>query len=170
MAASGLEEVDRGWERILLQMTGAAPDLVVDVGAVGSPALGTHDEGGPTNAELLKIHEFGSIRVPNQPPERSSLRSTISAKRAKYETLLARAGKAFFSGRLALRVGLGLIGARVTADVKRTIAAGIPPPLKQATIRQKTVRGKRGTRPLIDTGQLLGSITWLVRRSDQGER
>ena len=166
----GLEEIDRGWNGIVAAMKTAVAQRVIDVGIVGDGAAEEHAEDGMTNARLATMHEYGSIKVKDQPPERSFLRSTIDVNRAKYEGLLKRAAKQFFERKRLLTSSLNLIGARVTADVQNTIRRGIPPPLADSTIRQKTVGGKKGTTPLIDTGQMIGALTWIVRKPSQGDR
>ena len=82
---------------------------------------------------------------------------------------------------------LNLIGMKMAADMKGYITqgAGVPPPNAPATLARKLRKGswKRkpmpalddfgrlkdpgaaGTpRPLVDTGRMVGSLTWLVRR------
>ena len=58
---------------------------------------------------------------------------------------------------MTLPRALGLLGARMSADMKMTIKNRIPPPLQPETIRRKG-----SDVPLIDTGQLINSITWAV--------
>ncbi|MEY0908199.1 hypothetical protein AB7180_15570, partial [Providencia rettgeri] len=51
-----------------------------------------------------------------------------------------------------------IVGEKLAGEVKRKIQAGINPPLDP-----KTVKRKKSSKPLIDTGNLLQSITYEVR-------
>ena len=64
-----------------------------------------------------------------------------------------------FQKRATLPQLLNTLGAKAAADVKNTIRQGIPPPNSPETIRRKG-----SSRPLIDTGQLINAITWIVER------
>lgn len=116
-----------------------------------------------TNAVLGFIHEFGT--EDGHVPERSFIRSTIDSNRAKYAAFIRRLARLVLLGQLSEADALNMIGLKVQGDVVRTINAGIPPPLAQSTIRSKTVNGKAGTTPLINTGQLKSAITYEVRRA-----
>lgn len=48
-------------------------------------------------------------------------------------------------------------------EVRAVINAGPPPPLAESTIRSRRSRGRTGTVPLVDTGELRNSITYVVR-------
>lgn len=162
-----VEEVDRGWAKIKAGVR-KARNMVVDVGILGTEAAAAHDtDSGLTNVQIGTIHEFGGTN--DRPPERSFLRSTMAKGRTKYEALVQRATKLAYEGKIDMEKGLNLTGARIAADVDKAIRAGIAPPLADSTIIKKTVAGKRGTTPLIDTGQLVGSITWIVRQAQKGK-
>jgi hypothetical protein len=164
-----VEEVDRGWNKIKGGLQKAAREQrVVDIGILGSEAASAHPTGeGLTNVEIGSIHEFGGEN--DRPPERSFLRSTMTKGRKKYERLIQRGMKLAYEGKLSVEDALGLAGAKAAADVDKAIRAGIAPPLAESTIIKKTIAGKSGTTPLIDTGQLVGSITWIVRKANEGK-
>lgn len=164
-----VEEVDRGWDKIKGQLKAAKrAEPVVDIGILGAEAAKAHpDDSGLTNVQLGTIHEFGGSN--DRPPERSFLRATLDAGRTKYERLVQRGVKLAYEGKMTFEEALGLAGAKAAADVDKRIRAGIAPPLADSTIIKKTVAGKRGTTPLIDTGQLAGSITWIVRKAKDGK-
>jgi len=125
----------------------------VKIGVLGS---GYH---GPdlTNAELAAIHEFGAPRA--NIPERSFLRGTFDAKNREWQKFAEKLLKAIAAGRIDADQALGLLGERAVADVRKTIRNGIAPPLKAATVRRKG-----SSKPLIDTGRLLQSISWSIER------
>lgn len=108
-----------------------------------------------TNVELGIIHEFGSPG--GHPPERSFLRSTADHKRKAWMDLMTRALQKVLDGKISVDTALGLVGQRASADVRRAITSGegIPPPLSQVTIDRKG-----SSRPLVDSSQLVNSITY----------
>lgn len=116
---------------------------------------GRDGTGALTNVDLGIIHEFGTPN--NRPPERSFLRSTADHKRAAWMDLMTRALQKVIDGKISVDTALGLVGQRASADVKRTITSGsgVPPPLSQVTIDRKG-----SSRPLVDSSQLLNSITY----------
>ncbi|PWT77530.1 MAG: hypothetical protein C5B60_02535 [Chloroflexi bacterium] len=69
---------------------------------------------------------------------------------------------------------LGEAGTLAVRSVTRRIQSGIPPPLAESTVRRRRQRspGSRyrrqatqasDTTPLIDTAQMLRSVTWVIR-------
>jgi phage gpG-like protein len=132
----------------------------VKVGVFGDSAKARDD--GIDTVKLAAIHEFGAPSV--GVPERSYIRSTYDANKAKYDATLDKVLKGVLIGRFSVYTGLGILGAQMHADVLATIRAHIAPPLKPATIRRKG-----STTPLIDTGQLVASITWRVQAPDSAK-
>jgi hypothetical protein len=112
---------------------------------------------GTENITIAIIHEFGAPRAGI--PSRSFLRSTASKKREEWLKMLERVLVLVVKEKLELEDALKLVGERAAADVRRAITSGpgIPPPLKAATIR-----AKGSSRPLVDTGQLVRSISYEV--------
>lgn len=109
---------------------------------------------GPTNVELAIWHEYGTRTA----PERSFLRSTMKRNAVAYATFLGANIHLVIQKKRKLEQLLNALGAKAAADVKNTIRQGIPPPNSPETIRRKG-----SSKPLIDTGQLVNSITWIVQ-------
>lgn len=125
-----------------------------------------HEGSALSLVELAAIHEFGSPAA--NIPERSFIRRTLDAKHDEIQKLLKQSAKAVVHGKTSLGRALNILGQWAVREIKRTITRGpgIPPPLKPATIARKTVNGKRGERPLVDTGQLKNAITHVVIGAD----
>lgn len=124
------------------------------VGVIGQTAAADH--GGLTNAELAAVHEFGTRD--GRIPERSFIRGAFRDRREKLEAMLRRQVKGILSlqltadqalGQLAL-FGAGAIKTYITHE--GTFAALAP----------STIEAKGSSKPLVDTGQLVGSITGAV--------
>lgn len=173
----GLAELKRELKKL-----GRSP--YVKVGVVGKAAQQKHKGAPLSMVELAATHELGNPK--RGIPERSFLRSTFTKNKAAYEKMLRSLVVQYITEKISVERLLGLIGAKVSADVKATIVGGKPlaPPLSPRTIEEKKKRAKAaaqqkggklrdakgkffstkglGLRPLVDTGQLLGSLSWEV--------
>lgn len=122
---------------------------------VGIPSSEAHKAGeGITVLEKAIIHEFGTEHI----PERSFLRSTFAEKKNNTVEILGVETKKYLNNGGDVKNPYSKAGGYLAAEVRETIISGINPPLMQATIDHK-----KSSKPLIDTGQLLNSITYEVR-------
>lgn len=126
---------------------------------------------GPSNIELALIHEFGAPSAGI--PERSFIRSSFDKHADKYQRLCNVLIRQVYEGTIDERRALGFAGVIMATDMKLgiTTGAGIGPANAPATLARKLGKGKwnrRGgknktqPRALVDTGQLVGSISWEV--------
>lgn len=106
--------------------------------------------------DLAAIHEYGSTN--GLIPARSFIRSTFDAKQQKYAKLISDLQSKVIFNNLNIKQALLTLGEVVSKDMVATINAGIKPSLKPNTIKRK-----KSTKPLIDTGRLKGSITHEIR-------
>jgi hypothetical protein len=127
---------------------------VVRVGIQGDEANAEHD-GELTNLQLGTIHEYGAPLA--NIPERSFVRATVDENAAAYVRLARRLGQQVLDGARTRRQALGLFGERVRADIVNRINRGIEPALRPATVARK-----KSSKPLVDTSQLKGAITYVV--------
>jgi hypothetical protein len=101
------------------------------------------------------VHEFGA---PNKNiPERSWLRAAYDANLAKIDRQIANAFDAVSRGKADAEQALGLLGEWFVAVIRRHINAMILPALQPRTIKRK-----KSSKLLIDTGQLRQSIQWVL--------
>lgn len=138
-------------------------------------------EGEMNNATLGYIHNYGSPA--NNIPARPFMEPGIKAAKDKIVALLkSGAQKATEANDAAIEQALNKVGLIASSSIKNIITAGIPPTLKwssvKARIRNKTaVKGAKkaleagglqpnmgDVKPLIATGQLRNSITYVLRR------
>lgn len=132
---------------------------------VGIPSEKTsRDDNSPIgNAALGYIHEYGAPE--NNLPARPFLVPGVKAVRAKLAAIFKKAGQRAIEGRtLDVERGLNAAGLVAQVAVKKVITDGIPPPLSEGTLEKRRARGVTRETPLIDTGQLLNSITYVIRR------
>jgi hypothetical protein len=184
-----IEDRDHGWKDMLKAVQAARGDRYAKVGVLAdSEKGGLHEDGSDlTVAEIAAVLEFGT--EDGHIPERSFVRSTFDEER---EELTAKAREiivAVLFGKMKIDQGLNAMGAMLAAAVKKKITdgQGVPPPNAPSTALAKAATGKTekffggaggrarslgeafaqvgalaGVRTLVDTGRMLGAITWAI--------
>jgi len=169
MSAGAITDTDRGYKVLLARLAKEQQGRVVDVGVMGSEAgdakltrvnkkgdIAVTDD---TVAGIATIHEFG-LGV----PERSFIRAYVDEHQPQIEAMLRKAAEDVVTGKVqSFDVALGRIGLKIRDEIKERIRSGIEPGLAEATKDRKG-----SSTPLIDTGQLISSITWELRRISGG--
>lgn len=142
------------YDLMLKAVNDASMGLYVVVGITG-------DKG----SDLVTIgayNEYGS-EDGKRPPERSFLRATYDEKREEYAGMVSTGLDQAMTGKGTVRTALDRVGLRVSTDVKLRIRRGILP--ENAPI---TILRKGSSKPLVDTGRLVQSISHEVRGSGGG--
>jgi hypothetical protein len=164
--------LDKGLERLRKRIEALAEsDSYAKAGVIGAKAKEDHpdeEHGGKVlnNAQLAAIHEFGTRD--GRIPERPFLRGTFRRNRESYRGFLLQVTRdGVVRGKISLKEALGLLGLKMQADIRNTIQHSIDlVPNAESTMIRKLKLSTRGSvsmpRPLIDTGRLLGSITYEV--------
>lgn len=145
----------KGLERLLAMAKQMERKPFVKVGVLTGVRASANGRG-LTNVELAAIHEFGApgAGIPSRP----FLRSTFDAKKDAWNSLMARLVTKVVAGHLNVVAALELVGQRAAGDVRNRITQGGNfVPNKPATIRRKG-----SSKPLIDKGLLLQSISHQV--------
>lgn len=133
---------DRVWRRIRANVAKASRATV----AVGIEA--------GELADIGMMHEYGTKDI----PQRSWMRQTFALRRANLIALQARIAAGIMAGTMNPKTAMGLLGAYMSGAIKATITSdGNFAPLAPATIR-----AKGSSKPLIETGSMVGAITWKV--------
>lgn len=143
-----------------------------------------------TNAALALIHDQGAPEA--HIPARPFMRPGVEAVEDKLQKQLRRSMTVAFNTRdpLAVEASMHEIGLTAQVSIQRTIQQGIPPPLADATLRARA-RKRKGrigpglellsrskgnapsmdfVTPLIDTGDMLKSITYAIRSRKQRKK
>jgi len=117
-----------------------------------------------TNAALGYIHEYGA---PEQNiPARPFLNPGVDGSKKQWLPYLEAAGRNALNGESG-KVTQNLDNAGLTAQnaVRAFITAGDTfAPLAPVTLAARQRKGRTGTKPLIDTNQMLKSVTYVVRK------
>lgn len=167
-----LKKIDRGLDRIKRVLRSVKADKsYVKAGLIGKANKQRSDGSGLTNVQLGVIHEFGTATVPARP----FISAAFRRHRAEYQELLRRLGAGVYSGKMDYPRALGIVGQKMAADMKNYVTAGpqIPPPNAPATLARKQAKGQTnaggGPRTLVDTGAMVGSITYEVVTRGSGQ-
>lgn len=120
-------------------------------------------EDGTQVAYVAAIQEYGY--APKKIPPRPFMRATIVKQRKAWAELARQGCKAVIEGRWSIGNVMESIGLKAAGDIAKTITQITSPALKPATIKsrmrkradKKTVGSL--TKPLIDTGHMLATLT-----------
>lgn len=165
MAKSCVTSVDKGMNAIVANLKKLASKKVF-VGVQskerphrrkrkGEPA--SEDNSNPMNlAQIAAIHEFGLGKM----PQRSFLRSAMDENKDKLAQMSAQVVKNVTKGADPVQQ-MNTVGMVAQGMVQKKIVTGPFTPNSPATIK-----AKGSSRPLIDTGHLRQSITFLVDDKD----
>ena len=120
-----------------------------------------HYPDGTPVAYVAAIQEFGSPQ--NNIPARPFFRPTVSGERGAWQDNMRQAVAAIARGDVRLVPALTQVGLAAAADVSTTITRVSDPALSEATIYNRRHRTNKqrnqSTKPLIDTGLMLQSVT-----------
>ena len=119
---------------------------------------GTTD-GARGNAEIMAIHEYGdaSRNIPERRPIRLSMENNANKYAQRFQQAIDKA----LRDEIDIDTALRSIGEESAGDVKITVMNGLTPALAPSTVR---ARKNNSDTPLYDTGELVNSITYEVRK------
>ena len=144
-------KINGGLEGIIKRVR--APGFV-DVGVIDA---GTHADGDLTVASIAFQNEFGTKKIPARPFIRSTLFEKHKDIIAMQKKLMIR----IVDGDIGVEKALGVVGKFMAAAISQKIITIKTPPNADWTLEQKYPK----TNPLVDTGQLESSITYVVNRN-----
>jgi phage gpG-like protein len=156
-----IEDKDTGYAELATRFRGKGANVFVGFLQSSGVYKPKGERGGKpiTVAQVAAIHEFGSSD--GRIPQRSFMGSTIDEKDRELQGVVAQLLRKVIGGELSEVRALGIVGQKVKDWFRAKITAGLKPALSPRTIARK---GPGKEKPLIDTGQLLGSITFQVRK------
>ncbi len=154
---------DKGWNRLQeLAKRLAANDVHVRVGVLDDGRAGSEDRDGITTGQLAVAMEFGTQNA----PARSWIGRTFDQKRGEVQADMQRLLGHLVDGKITVDKALNVLGAKYSAAVKNTVTQGeqIQPPNAPSTLARKLAKTREGAangvRTLIDTGRMVGAVTW----------
>lgn len=122
-----------------------------------------------TNASLAYIHNYGSPAA--NIPARPFMEPGVEAVQKEIEARMKQTANAAFEGRPGtVRKGLSIVGLLAQNSIRAKITSGPFAPLAPGTIRarkqKRKSRNNTSIKPLIDTGAMRASITYVVRETE----
>ncbi len=139
----------------------------------------------PLVAKIAATQEFGYPE--KNIPARPFIRPTMQNKKNKWMMMFKRKAQEILEGKISLNEGLSVIANVARGDVVQAIKALDTPPLKAATIRNRTRRSAKfkglktkkaqdkliakdqisatASKPLVDTGIMLDTLSATVERT-----
>ena len=154
---------DKGWRRLqALAKSLASDDVHVRVGVLDDGRAGSENRDGITTGQLAVAMEFGTATI----PARSWIGRTFDQKRAEVQADMQRLLGHLVDGKITIDKALNVLGAKYSAELKNTVTQGeqIPPPNAPSTLARKMAKTRAGAanvvRTLIDTGRMIGAVTW----------
>lgn len=161
---------DRVDELIDLMHSLARKELLVGIPAASAGRV-AEDGKAPDvdNATLGYVHEYG-LPEKNIPPRPFLIPGVQDAREPIAKKLEAGARQGLGGDRQAAENALDAAGLIAQSAVRRKITEGPFVPLAPRTLAGRRARGRTGEKPLIDTGQLRRSVTYVIREvEDDGE-
>lgn len=157
---SRVEDKDLGLNRIIRTLNKDLDGVVVKVGVQAKDKAVRRGKGGSIRntdqplAAIAAIHEFGLDDM----PQRSFLRSAYDENLPMIDKMIQRVANGAVFG-LGTNAALNQLGNVVQGMVQRKIVDGPFAPNSPATIKRK-----KSSKPLIDTGHLRQSIRYVIER------
>lgn len=157
---SRVEDKDLGLNRIIRTLNKDLDGVVVKVGVQAKDKAVRRGKGGSIRntdqplAIVAAIHEFGLGDM----PQRSFLRSAYDENLPMIDKMIQRVANGAVFG-LGTNAALNQLGNVVQGMVQRKIVDGPFVPNSPATIKRK-----KSSKPLIDTGHLRQSIRYVIER------
>nr|DAK65050.1 MAG TPA: virion morphogenesis protein [Caudoviricetes sp.] len=157
---SRVEDKDLGLKRIVNTLYAELDDVVVKVGVQAKDKAARRGKGGSIRntdqplAVIAAVHEFGLGGM----PQRSFLRSAYDENKPTIDAMVDNIANNAVQG-MSVGTALNQLGNVVQGRVQRKIVDGPFKPNSLATIKRK-----RSSRPLIDTGHLRQSIRYVIEK------
>lgn len=171
MGSSKVLDIDRGFAKLKRTMRSLAQsESFVKAGVLGAAAEEKAEGSNLSNADIATIQEFGSPE--KGIPSRPFISGTFEKNRDKYVRQLAKGLTKVYENKLSIPALLGVLGTSMATDIKGAVLGDNNfAPNAPSTIQKKMRKGKPDAegspRPLIDTGRLVGGVTYEVVLSGQ---
>lgn len=156
MATENPNDIDHGLEALIPQMEQWERSVIL-IGIQGSSALESPGDSDATIVDIATFMEFGTVRIVARPFMKTTLDQNESAIIAFVESQYGR----MLDGNVKATEALNQIGLFVVSKMQATIRSS---PSWAAANEPSTLIAKAPkTKPLVNEGQLVASITHVVQ-------
>lgn len=146
----------KAWDQIVAKLNKLS-DIKIRVGVWAGAGTKQDADKSIDLVDLAIIHEFGAGPIPARPFIRGAFEHTpVQVELAAFQARLIRN---YISNRVDTKQAAELLGLWAATAVKNFVKLGASPlrPLSPVTIKKK-----KSSRPLVDTGQLINAVTYVV--------
>lgn len=122
--------------------------------------IGVHGDVGSDIFDRATWNEFGTHDKKGKVliPERSFIRACFDTEKAEINRDMGKIAERIVAGQMKVKTGLDLLGDVTKGRVQEYAIKLSAPPNKASTIKKKG-----SSNPLVDTGQMIGSIDYKVK-------
>ena len=117
-------------------------------------------EDGTQVAYVAQILELGAPSR-NIPPF-AMLRNTIDMNEEEWKKFFEGWALRILKGQMTMEQAMEALGLLVAGDIRKTISTITSPALKKSTLDARAGRGNTSSKPLVDSGLMLATVTNLV--------
>jgi hypothetical protein len=138
----------------------------------------SHSGTPPTLATIASWHEFGVDKMVVDKnghmrwvhvPKRSMVGDWFDIGRAGNTVMIRKVSTQVLQGKRSSSQALGLLGVAFQGSIQARMSKGIAPALSPSTVRRKTVGGRKGTTPLINTNQMRSNMIYQIDAKGAGK-
>jgi hypothetical protein len=101
-------------------------------------------------AKIAAFQEFGTRYIPQRPFMRTSYNENIDELKILRDNIYDK----IVDGSMTLRQGLAIMGEFMEGKIKQKITD-----INKPSLKKRTIKAKKSSNPLIDTGQMRNSVT-----------
>lgn len=151
-----IKDTDNGYKK-LFEAVFADENPIISVGVHSNEGKEKHNgetDASLTVADVAAFHEYGL----GNNPRRSFIGDWFDQNQQQIMQMATKGMQQALKGSLTKQQLLARLGAMMVGGIQARMSGGIPPALTSATIARKG-----SSVPLIDTGQLRSSITWVIK-------
>lgn len=154
----GNMEIKRG-SNSLGDMILKVKELQSQEGRVGWFSAAKYENGTPV-AEIAAQNEFGNTS--KKIPPRPTIRPAITENKSKWEQMAALGANAILAGKASAKTVMTAITLDAENAISKNIATITEPKLAPYTLEMRRAKGNNSTKPLVDTGLELATLTSMV--------
>lgn len=148
-----VKDIDYGYNKIKKELLKLKSKPFVKNGILEGPGSKLYEDGLKI-VDVAKINEFGAVSSKGVViPSRPFLRQSFDKNKNTYIRIINKGYDDIYSGGKTVKSVLDRVGLQMETDTKKEIQAGEFKPNSPSTIKNK-----KSSRPLVDTGQLINSI------------
>lgn len=172
MSKSGITDTDKGWKDLVRRAQALSGGMEIKVGVLADDAAGglhEKDANGKskplTVAEIAAVLEYGT--EDGTIPARPAIRSTFDKMRAELQGDAEKLAVKIIFGEVTALQAFNILGLKLSSAIKATITQGdeVAPTNADSVKKRKEAKGsggRWGIRTWVDTGRVVGAITWAV--------